>query len=88
MSHQIIVSRSWCKQCLRDCFQAYDESTRTWSHIGPQTIDLADYCHQLQSLGYWVRQRAGVYTFTRFKPVTPESVDPLLAYIDAHEQDW
>jgi hypothetical protein len=95
MSHRIVVSRSWCQECLRDCFQAYDEATGRWTHIGPETQDFAAFSAELKERGYYARHEQGsVYSFHRLASRPLPIPDDIVQYIEARgdlidaDQDW
>jgi hypothetical protein len=81
MSEEIVIARAWCKECLRDCFQSYNESTGQHKHIGPDTSDLAAYTADLKSFGFrFGGHRSGTFRFYRYKS------QPLV--IEAQQLDW
>jgi hypothetical protein len=94
MSQRIVISRIWCNECLQDCFQAFDESTGRWTHLGPETQDFVAYSNELKAQGYYSRHEGG--STYAFYPLAkhPSIPDDLVRYIEAHsdlidaEQDW
>lgn len=93
MAQRIQIARAWCDECLRDCFQSYDESTGKREHIGPETQDLGKKTEELKARGYQVSHRAGVFTFTLWKAAPLALPLEWQMLIEEHEkidrfQDW
>ena len=58
------IARSWCDECLDNCWFAFDEQTRVTEHLGDSN---AKKWEELKAQGYQVAHRGGVYTFTQWK---------------------
>ena len=81
LSEEIVIARAWCKECLRDCFQAYNETTGRHTHLGPETTDLVTYTDELKTKGFqYGGHHSGTWKYYR-------RVNQPLA-LNTHDLDW